>query len=1212
VYYHIRVSNGTGCVNLLNSSITDNLPSNATVVDVKNGSLSPIPFTTGVGTVTFNVGNGVNTLDVTTGFYDYYIHVTFPVSQLNATKCNTATLNGKNACTNANKTVTSNTECIKLLGLTPGNSCGDFASPYWFGSGYQYFIGCPAYLNISLCFANQCNPGTLNWNNVGYSAAIPGQIHVDSFYLNAIPAGKWVTITLSTTCGTFTQTFTGPLAAGNINFYAAPFSLPPSCTISNIAITSNTNINGNNCQNFGQMYFTVLATTWNTMTPVNVGNTVSIAGTYNTSNGNYSCSPAFTISAKLPKVEVIKSMCNYYDYYNCLNENDTINYTIAVRNYGNANLTGASIKDVLPPGMQYVPNSSTFGQYTALTQCNISNQPGTGITVVHAENTSTTNLQWNLPALNANCNTGSDWFVINFKAKVTNMAPAGLLTNSAFCYDAGNNVMSEVYTYNNYSNVYICEKKLSLKLVKEVSKDSLTWDSCITVNPGAAVYYRLKVTNPGNVAFTGIRMIDLLPNISVSGSDVYVVNCNSRGSTMPVYLTNYIPLGNASAITYSTNPQPSRAAASNLNLIPDNTVGCATAVTWAVPPIGVIQNQKSVRIDFGTYSLGAGQTETFAYKAQTAPGATAGMVGWNSFAASAVQNAVQTLGAESPKVCVRIDSSGCGCIGNFVWFDSNGNGLQDAGEPGINGCTITLYTAGNVQVGAPVVSTFNVLGNPGYYSFCGLTAGSYYITVTPPAGMMLTIQNNSNPVLNSDVNPNTMQSAVFNFNCQTNNDIDVGLVEDDGCDCNKSHWGDIYISDNVVINPHLGLAKVTLPTGPAVPWPGGGTTTKLDCKTNQGPITLKCKTTYNFSASYVCNKPSCGSVKIVVTLPNGSSTTTTNTASFTTNDGGIYTVAIYGMCGNKICDSCKFQFKVVCPICPCDPKLTVKPTTQSITHVTSPPPYTLLSQNFAITTPPGMLYTQVRAEVVGFTLQSGFNNECISCKNLPYTWASIYNASNINTNTTAIDSITMGPNPPVIQFTPSLSNTHQNPRETIWNSYNGFTMPATLNMQFVLPPKSIITCCTLSGTICVKFTFRDRDCKECEIVVCFNYSIPPTSGGGHDNPSDGGGLPNALQQSPGSNMPEISALNADCKTCQQNATIASMQNLAGGYNQQQNLPTTTTEEPAVTLEQLQDALKSLQELKARGIKRGSVELIPVIENKIKELKSRPSNNEPKK
>jgi hypothetical protein len=62
VYYRIQILNGSGCVNLLNSSITDNLPANATVAGVFNSSLVAVPFTTGVGTVTFNVGNGSNRL----------------------------------------------------------------------------------------------------------------------------------------------------------------------------------------------------------------------------------------------------------------------------------------------------------------------------------------------------------------------------------------------------------------------------------------------------------------------------------------------------------------------------------------------------------------------------------------------------------------------------------------------------------------------------------------------------------------------------------------------------------------------------------------------------------------------------------------------------------------------------------------------------------------------------------------------------------------------------------------------------------------------------------------------------------------------------------------------------------------------------------------------------------------------------------------------
>ena len=33
-----------------------------------------------------------------------------------------------------------------------------------------------------------------------------------------------------------------------------------------------------------------------------------------------------------------------------------------------------------------------------------------------------------------------------------------------------------------------------------------------------------------------------------------------------------------------------------------------------------------------------------------------------------------------------------GTIGNFVWNDLNGNGVQDPGEPGIAGVTVRLYS----------------------------------------------------------------------------------------------------------------------------------------------------------------------------------------------------------------------------------------------------------------------------------------------------------------------------------------------------------------------------------------------------------------------------------------------------------------------------------------------------------------------------------------
>ena len=1223
VYYHVRVANA-GCVNLSGASITDNLPAGVTAVDVHTGwpttGLNQIPSTTGPGTVTWNVGNLSNTLDVNSYAYDYYIHVTFPVSNLGMIKCNSATLNGTNVCTLAAKTVTSASECITLIGATPGTACGAFDTPYYYVNQYYsnipyYFIGCPAWLNISLAQSNQCAGSTTTLNNIGYNAPIPVQMHVDSFKMSAIPAGKTVTITVNTTCGPYTQTFNGAMPATTINFYAAPFNIPGACVITNFNLTSNMGFTGNGIQNFGQLYFTVLTNTWNTNAAVLAGTTVTMTGAaYNSSNGSYGCTPSFVTSIKFPKIETVKDFCNYYNYYSCLNPGDTIKYSIAVQNYGTGNFTGGSIRDVLPVGLQYVPNSSTFGKYTAYTKCNATNQLTTGISVVHAEATNTTNLQWNLPALNADCDKGSDWYVINFKAVVTTLAPAGVLTNHEDCYDGNSLVVSEYNYWNNNAYIYICERKVPLELTKEVSANNVTWDSCVSVSPGATVYYRLKVKNAGNVPFSQIKMMDLLP----TPGDKYVVNCTSRGSTIPIYLTSALPLGNASTIEYSTNSSPLRGT--YLNVIPDYTGSCSTPATWLsyglIPGIpAAIQNQKAIRIDFAAYVLAAGQTETYFFSAQVPPGASVGSVGWNSFAANASQNTVTTLGAESRKACVNIVDAGCGCIGNFVWFDANGNGLQDVGEVGINGCTITLFDALNNQVGLPHISTNNIGGQPGYYQFCGLTAGTYHLQVTPPAGYMLTIQNNTNPALNSDIIPNTGLSANFQFNCQDNNDLDIGLVLDDGCNCDQSHWGGININDSQIIvdNPHNfdampvnKLNKQSASTnsiggsqGGAIP--NGNFSLQLNCG-KKDSITLQCKTTYNFTANYICNKPKCGSTQIVIHNPLGGVSTFTNTASFTTNDAGYYTVNIYGKCGNKTCDSCVFKFKVICPICPCEYKLGVKPGKNSLNVIDTDPKYSLYNQAFAITAPAGALFTQVRAEVVSFNLTDNSNNECISCKNSPYTWGSIYNATDINTNAAVADSITMGPNPPVVQFTPVPGNTYQNPRETIWGNYSGFTLPASLNIQFVLPHPSLIGCCTLYARICVKFTFRDRNCKECEVISCFTVTIPPPS------PNNGTGVVLPADNTP-KDLPVMNTTQSGgCATCGNASSNASAVNSsATDALISKSAGLTSPSEPAtdeVTAKNMEQKINELKKLKDSGVKRGDVELLPVLEKQLAASKDR--------
>jgi len=71
-----------------------------------------------------------------------------------------------------------------------------------------------------------------------------------------------------------------------------------------------------------------------------------------------------------------------------------------------------------------------------------------------------------------------------------------------------------------------------------------------------------------------------------------------------------------------------------------------------------------------------------------------------------------------------------GSIGDFVWNDLNANGIQDGGEPGIDGLTVSLY------IGANPVPMTTTTGPNGFYTFGGLCGGSYTVVVPTPAGYM--------------------------------------------------------------------------------------------------------------------------------------------------------------------------------------------------------------------------------------------------------------------------------------------------------------------------------------------------------------------------------------------------------------------------------------------------------------------------------------------
>jgi protocatechuate 3,4-dioxygenase beta subunit len=70
--------------------------------------------------------------------------------------------------------------------------------------------------------------------------------------------------------------------------------------------------------------------------------------------------------------------------------------------------------------------------------------------------------------------------------------------------------------------------------------------------------------------------------------------------------------------------------------------------------------------------------------------------------------------------------AGYGTIGDFVWHDGNGDGYQNAGEPGLPGITVTLFVDFG-QGYLPVAGTET--NSSGFYSFTNLPPGDYRVEV---------------------------------------------------------------------------------------------------------------------------------------------------------------------------------------------------------------------------------------------------------------------------------------------------------------------------------------------------------------------------------------------------------------------------------------------------------------------------------------------------
>ena len=260
-------------------------------------------------------------------------------------------------------------------------------------------------------------------------------------------------------------------------------------------------------------------------------------------------------------------------------------------------------------------------------------------------------------------------------------------------------------------------------------------------------------------------------------------------------------------------------------------------------------------------------------------------------------------------------------------------------------------------------------------------------------------------------------------------------------------------------------------------------TKKLTCGGEK--FVVNCKSMVTLNASYFCVPKNCPAT-ITYQLTGPITQTGTLPLSLSSLPAGSYTITIMAYCGGKLCKECKLNFTVECEeqCCPYD----IKATLVSQTSTMSPGSTNLLvTQGFVFTGLTGAALTEIRAEVLSYNLTSQFPEACIGCKILPKGWASIYDGNVMGAVIPKVNQAGVMTNAPI--NVGGLS-AYSNPLEIIWSNGGaifGIVQPVTVG--FILPKPSPLDCCDATADICVKFTFRDKDCKECEVIVCFKVVI---------------------------------------------------------------------------------------------------------------------------
>lgn len=467
-----------------------------------------------------------------------------------------------------------------------------------------------------------------------------------------------------------------------------------------------------------------------------------------------------------------------------------------------SNIKDPTFADLLPLGLDYAPGHDYFVFIDALQQKNydsrlpgfpialpktevIKDYQGTGRTLVRFKFHDFTLLFQN-------------YLRVYFGVLVT-LNPPNTFMNVAYLGNPGDNTVIDGTSYldtldldgdsitnenlaqsNELSGTILTTSEFSLeKWVKGSLSDDFSKASNTT--EGGNIVYQLNITNNQEMDLKNIEIVDILPYVGDTG---VILNTTPRGSQFNVYATTGVTAEIVNILGDPVNPDPVINMEYSTSKDPvrfDETgTGTIGSGTWSATPPTDITTLASVRITTDpSVILKPYERLIVTIHAKAPVGVAQGKLAYNSYAVRAdkISGGVTSKlnPAEPNKVRVRIGRAEQGSIGDFVWSDLNSNGLYDTDEPGVNGVSVELYTSDGIKL-AETVTANNDNGDPGYYNFANVTAGTYYVKFIPYGDYALTVQQ-SGETNGSKPDPSTGVTDPFILNQnQSATTIDAGLL----------------------------------------------------------------------------------------------------------------------------------------------------------------------------------------------------------------------------------------------------------------------------------------------------------------------------------------------------------------------------------------------------------------------------------------------------